>query len=316
MGPKAVLLLLTLSCAATVSCRDDGAKPSAANAAATQDEPLVAPARSRPSSPEVVEELIVRDLSPELLRVNGVEVDVESLVRSSFADRNRIVLRKPGGEGEPYSLGFGLAWALIVDERPVTEEKAGTLFLVARGELGRKKSGFENEEYTAELLDEVGYAPDKDGPLATFLPRRVRALIDRTRDRFVVQLRIAGGNEYELLEFVGDEDNFAVLMAAREVGERGLLNAVPALIKALDRKDPELRLVLIGALGRLRDPRAVDALAARTSGVQMEEVRQAVYALGDIGGPKARRYLKTIAYSHPNDVIKAAAQEALARAEE
>jgi HEAT repeat protein len=268
----------------------------------------------------------VHDLTPAPTRVVDLSGEVEGIVRASLAKTRRLALpgdsagaTAGGAPGSPapdgYSLGFGILYQLVVDEeRPATEPEKGTLYVLVEADMGRRRPGALPEAYEARAVRQLPYDPATDGALEPLLRGQIERTVDETRGRLVATLRLAGGSDAAVLAMLGDEDPLVRAAAAREAGERGLVGAVEPLERALDAEEAELRLSALGALGRIGDARAVPAVARRTQGMNVEEIRAAVFALGDIGGPEARRYLGTMAYGHPDPAIQDAAKAALAGA--
>jgi len=81
-------------------------------------------------------------------------------------------------------------------------------------------------------------------------------------------------------------------MAAKSLGRLDADRAVPLLIEALSKADPNTLLELVTQLGDLNDPRAVSPLVellqdGNSTGPEAEKLRQAVLeSLGAIGSPE------------------------------
>lgn len=267
---------------------------------------------SAPPDPAVVRELVVHDLTPAALRVVDLSEDVDDIVRASLAQTKRVVVADdPAAAPDGYSLGFGIIYHLVVDGTPVREPTKGSLIVMVQVDMGRRRAGALSEVYDARALETLPYDPATDGALEPLVRGQVERAVDGARGRLVAQLRLAGGSDAAVLAMLRDPDPLVRAAAAREAGERELKGAVEPLVAALDAEQPELRLAALGALGRIRDEAAVPAVAQRTSGNDLDEIRTAVFVLGDIGGPKARRYLESIAEAHPVPEIQAAAKAAL-----
>ncbi len=100
--------------------------------------------------------------------------------------------------------------------------------------------------------------------------------------------------------------------AIRVLGDRRVVEAVPALIDRLGDPDPLLAERAAGALAQIRDPRAVGPLIdySRRSDDGAQTARFA-RIIGDIGGSEARGYLQTLESGHLDPRVRAAAHEAL-----
>jgi HEAT repeat protein len=100
--------------------------------------------------------------------------------------------------------------------------------------------------------------------------------------------------------------------AVRALAERGDKEAVPALVQRLKDSDPEVVERTVGALAQLRDARAVPGLIELTRHRDAPYVANVARIVGDLGGPEARAWLLTLSSGHPDDVVRGAANEALA----
>jgi HEAT repeat protein len=145
--------------------------------------------------------------------------------------------------------------------------------------------------------------------------RTVRHGDVRVRRETIIALSKFGGEEAVQQLLVGLVDAEASLRAAAALG-LGLTKAgtaVMALVKRLgDETDLETAVEIVRALGRIGDPRAVQALAERASGgslfsrtplpIRLEAIR----ALGEIGGDAARAVLHRLMRDRNAEVRDAA----------
>jgi HEAT repeat protein len=83
------------------------------------------------------------------------------------------------------------------------------------------------------------------------------------------------------------------------------------IIKELETEDPEMRYEAVRASGALRIAEAVPMLARMVVDPDPEVKLMAIWSLGQIGGPEARRVLQ-ICYEQGDEALQDAAQEALA----
>ncbi|GAO03286.1 HEAT repeat protein [Anaeromyxobacter sp. PSR-1] len=98
----------------------------------------------------------------------------------------------------------------------------------------------------------------------------------------------------------------------RVAAERRAREAVPALVERLRDPEPEVAHLAVGALGQLRDPRAVGPLIDLSQRGDGGMALALVRIIGDIGGPEAEGYLLTLEAGHPEPRVRAAARDALA----
>jgi HEAT repeat protein len=106
-------------------------------------------------------------------------------------------------------------------------------------------------------------------------------------------------------------DTDGSVCAAAALGEIGQARAVRPLIAAL-KGEHALCCAAIRALGKLRDPRAVEPLAKYLSSPNEAICEDAAKALGDIGDKQAVRFLMTAMAGH-SPQIKEAYHQAIQR---
>jgi HEAT repeat protein len=82
------------------------------------------------------------------------------------------------------------------------------------------------------------------------------------------------------------------------------------VIQELEARDPEMRYEAVRAAGALRIAETVTRLARMVADPDPEVKLMAVWSLGQIGGPEARRVLQ-ICYEEGDEALQDAAQEAL-----
>ena len=269
------------------------------------------PVRSAPPDPLVVSRLLVDDLTPAGERIVDLSASLEEMVRGAFGGMERLVLAVGRDDEGGYALGVAVAYALMVGEVPVLAVQPGTVRVFVQAELRRRGPSGLPDEYGVETWSEAAFSPDEGGALADTIRAAAAAGLRDARDRLLATIRLVGMDDRLLVDALASKDRHERLEATREAGERGLVPAAAAVARLLGDEDPAIRATALAALGRIRDESTVAAVAALTRGMNLEEARLAVYTLGDIGGPKARRYLETIAYSHPSDALRQAATQAL-----
>jgi HEAT repeat protein len=131
-------------------------------------------------------------------------------------------------------------------------------------------------------------------------------------------LRIDDDRAVELLFDVLHSDSLSARRAAANIlGQKGDRRAVGPLLTAYERSgSDDVQWAIVRALGRLRDPRALDLLvaatsAAKNSGWRLREA--AAEALGDLGEVSAGDALSSVMASDSDSDVKAAAARALGR---
>jgi hypothetical protein len=101
--------------------------------------------------------------------------------------------------------------------------------------------------------------------------------------------------------------------AIRVIGERGIREEAPALLKLLGDDDESIRDAALGALIALRERRAVHELTQSRSLRDRREMRKIIEAISILGGQEADEYLSFVAATHDDDEIRADAAAARAR---
>ena len=144
------------------------------------------------------------------------------------------------------------------------------------------------------------------------LERAARFALEGAVSSFSAQLAAEHKKTPELVRDLGSPDAGIREHAIRVLGARGDRDAVPALVARLQDSDPAVRERAVGALAQLRDPRAVNPLIALVHRRDAQYVAQMARIIGDIGGPDAEAWLLTMAWGHPDEVVRSAAHEALA----
>jgi hypothetical protein len=156
--------------------------------------------------------------------------------------------------------------------------------------------------------------PTADGPgaIRDALTRATDEAVARAVSALALEIAADRKSVKELLVDLAAKDPQVREQAVGVLAERGDREAVPALISALHDPDPAVVERTVGALDQLRDPRSVPAL------IELARHREGPYLaglariLGDIGGPEAEAWLLTMASGHPDEVVRAAASQALA----
>jgi hypothetical protein len=165
-------------------------------------------------------------------------------------------------------------------------------------------------------LREVGRGSALVDPGATGLrvglDKAATAAVGAAINAFSLQLAAEHKKSPELLRDLASKEPSVRDHAMRVLAARGDREAVPALLDRLRDPDPVARERAVGALAQLRDPRAVKGLVELAHRRDAPYVAEMAHIIGDIGGEDASGWLLTMAYGHPDAVVRAAAQEALA----
>ena len=159
---------------------------------------------------------------------------------------------------------------------------------------------------------------DKQGG-KTSLEALIRTISETFAQAVIEQMKTRHASNEELLAVFDASDNVGALMeAASEAGERRLVEALKPLIRLTAHADAVVSLRAGSALGMLgiEDVEALRALATMTEGPDPEHHLIAIHALGDIGGPRALRYLDTLAIGHPDPAMRDAARLTSLRAKD
>jgi hypothetical protein len=144
------------------------------------------------------------------------------------------------------------------------------------------------------------------------LEKAATAAVGAAIKSFSMQVAAEHKKGPELLRDLASKDSSVRDHAMRVLAARGDREAVPALVDRLRDPDPAARERVVGALAQLRDPRAVKGLVELAHRRDAPYVAEMARIIGDIGGEDANGWLLTMAYGHPEAVVRAAAQEALA----
>lgn len=310
------LLLLTLTLAAASGCRSkDPAPPEEGPATpATAEAVPATPGEERlPLDRLAIAAVLVADLSTNDDRPAGFSTPVEDVVRDAWKAPGALAWApdRPAAEGGFEVRAAYMTQLLAGDEpRPAAEE--GTLYVAVRVEAERRVRGVTAELYREEARHEEPYA---GGPIAPAVEAALRDVTRQARQAVEARIRAHHSSDEALIAAIRGAGATGVsrAQAAVEAGERQLLDAVPALIEALQADDVPLVERVAATLGRLRDERAVRPLARLTARNDPDVLRAAVFALGDVGSPLARRYLNEIAESHAHGTVRTLAREVLDR---
>ena len=124
----------------------------------------------------------------------------------------------------------------------------------------------------------------------------VAGVLSEGRLELEQRLQVTRVTDVKLLQLIkaSNADDPALPYLVMEAGERRLKSASPALTVLLKSASLDLKLKLSATLGMLGDPTTIPDLAALVSKGDPEVINIALEAIGDIGGPVAIKYLKSI----------------------
>jgi len=113
-------------------------------------------------------------------------------------------------------------------------------------------------------------------------------------------------------EDMADEARLASIHSARDLK---ITEATPELRKLLAHPNPDLVVAAAAALDGLNakdtDLALMEAAGHLGRAREFEHLRQLLYILGSVGGPRARTYLETVAEGHELSAIRNTAQQIL-----
>ena len=276
------------------------------------------PAAAQPPSPTKIGGIKITDLTNEGERPAGLPVrsaEIEAWVQAGLGAR---VASSDEERDRAVSLSVALLYGMVTpdDELIVTPQEGAqltcgvkcTVLIAPPGEVPLRVEGEAIVDQRLMSDDPAAF----EAAARELLARAVRQAVRRLARR----LDLLEGPDAALIAALGDADAAVASTAAQLAGERGVQDAVPRLVTLLERPDLTLRMRVIGALGLLKDDRAVPGLAKLADGATPELIHAAVLALADIGTPTARRYLSTIASSSVFEHVRELAREALGPAQE
>jgi hypothetical protein len=194
---------------------------------------------------------------------------------------------------------------LRVDTRPSDAPGAVTFDLEAQGV----------EPYAVPLAPAkkgkpaAPVVPHKMPSLASLVVRITRDLVEGVATRQRLQDGSPGALHAALVADGGELREEAI----RIIGERGVREEVPTLLKLLADDDEGVRDAALGALIAMRERSAVRELTQSRSLRDRREMRKIIEAIAILGGQEADEYLSFVAATHDDDEIRAEAASARAR---
>lgn len=128
---------------------------------------------------------------------------------------------------------------------------------------------------------------------------------------------LSAADSAALLKVLADADAApqALLDAIHTARDGKIAAAIPALKRLLEDTRPGIVVAAAAALAGLNAPDAdielIEAAGRLSRARRLESLRQLLYILGDLGGPRAKTYLETIAEAHESPAIQQAATQIL-----
>jgi hypothetical protein len=260
-----------------------------------------------PIAPRIAD-LAVADLTPTPFRLSRLSGELDSLITTlTFSTFERST------DPSACRAEFAITYLLTQNRRPTTNADAGLAIATFEGDLvcptATSREGFRTR---LELERPFGGLTGLTGE--TRLEEVLREVLRDGIDILYGQLAARGAPDSDILENLTHSDHPGLLgESASEAGERRLVAAVPNLIRLTAHDNRRVSMRAGAALGLLRvaRPDIIEALVRMTEGSDKEKHLVAIHALADLGTPEARRYLESIAMSHPSPVIRQLARERL-----
>jgi len=242
---------------------------------------------------------------PRRLIVDRIVIDAPESLDNRIPERDAIRL----------AAGERLRRDGSIEFRP--GQPGGTHVLqIELGELqtaGTRRPGRPVAVHLRPVGNQPEFAALGTGTAGKDLPTAVMAGFDDAWDVITAERILEEKDTPAMISALADSDPRLRDFAIQRLGERKVLAAVEPLIARLTaEEDPNLVLRIVGALVAIRDERAVEPLIALTHRKDAELVVQIVYALGALGSRQAEAYLVTMASGHPDDDVRGAAKQALA----
>jgi hypothetical protein len=288
---------------ATPACRRRGAPPPA-------------PPPPRP----VLGVVTIENLSSP--SAQGVDAEaIEDDVRRVLAASGLFAASGADAGGAPTARGKLAFGAECVEEGAKGEARAQVRLRVdtrpsdAPGAVAFDLEGAGVEPYAVPLAPAkkgkppAAVVPHKMPSLPALVVRITRDLVDGVATRRRLQDGSPGALHAALVADGGELREEAI----RIIGERGVREEVPTLLKLLSDDDEGVRDAALGALIAMRERSAVRELTQSRSLRDRREMRKIIEAISILGGQEADEYLSFVAATHDDDEIRAEAAAARAR---
>lgn len=263
-------------------------------------------------------EVMVAHMGDPTSLPEGVHFDDKALTEAARKqlDEARIFARGAGEGGEPLPPKASVLAGYEVEK--VWVQGKGLARAQVKLRVGIKPQQAADPDWAEEVeaTGEIPYEADsaESAPARAFTSLVSRMLRDMLAEYIArQQLRTAAPEEVTAVIARGPgplrED------AIRVAGQRKLKGAAEPLLKLLNDEEETVRDAALGALVKLREPRAVAILAESRSMRDTREMRKILTAIALLGGREAHEYLKFVIDAHEDEEIRQLAQEALGRLE-
>ena len=147
--------------------------------------------------------------------------------------------------------------------------------------------------------------------LDAFLKARLTRALQPAMAQALGELWVRQLPDDKVQDLLTAEEDWRKIVGAREVGERKLGAARPALEKLARSSRREPAVVAVAALGRLGDAASVPVLVTCADSGHLDVVDTALQALADMTVPAARAALQAIAADHGEAAIRQRAADLL-----
>jgi hypothetical protein len=257
--------------------------------------------------------VLIADLTSDEDRPLDLARELEDVVRAAWKGGTELAWApdRPGEEGG-FEIRAAYVTLLLNDGEPLAGAGEGEAYVAVHATATREAGGVKVEVYEEEERITAPFRGEKDA-LRQVLLAELAEVTGKVRARLAARIKAHHATDAELVRALTSGRPVERSQAAVEAGERRLEAAIPALIEALEADDAMLVIRAAGALGSLGDDRATRPLAGLTASNDDDVLSAAVYALGDIGTPLARRYLQEMAESHAYATVRDKASEVLGK---
>ena len=294
---RAPTLLLWLLAAANPACRCDKSETPAA--------------KPRPV-PALGQVEILDRTGPDQIPA-GVSLELEALVqdaKTALNGANIFAPAKPGPDAPPAArVHIDVALENVVHEGKGAARAGVRLRIDTRPSEIAADHWDENVEAGAETQYQVADEPDLDDLFQRLASRTIGDLLGE----YVRRQRLWAGLPANVLAAIDKEKGALQIEAIQIAGNRALKEAAPRLLQLLEHEEEAVRDAALGALVRMRERKAVAALAESRSMRNQREMYKILDAIATLGGQEAAEYLSFVADGHEDPEIRQLAAEAKKR---
>jgi hypothetical protein len=260
--------------------------------------------------------LEVADLTPLTFRTPSIAAGLDALL----SERVFATFERAPADARACQMRLAVAYMLMRNKAPIASAEAGEAHAILEGELtcpaGYAPHGTQGFRTRLELDRPFGGLAGGHGD--SRLREVLSEIVTDGVDVLYGQVRARGATDAELRDHLAHATHPGLLgESSSEAGERHLVDTVPDLVRLTAHANRRVAMRASAALGQLglATPEVIAALVHMTEGPDAEAHLIAIHALGDLGTPEARRYLGSLAESHPSPTLRKVARERLAPAE-